>query len=176
MVFVILSIISFIGSMSIEQPPSEQYFQWASQLTGLQYARWWIFLDGNKKIDCSWLPIVFWEKMWLWDSVEKRQHTNSYKLFLMWKKRDSYFDIRRGDTIFFLPHSWSDYHIAFAWTWVSNNTLPIFDFVQNKHLGKVTVRDLSLHKCWRSYCYTNKRRILNRTNIFDELLSNNNQD
>lgn len=172
----------FMFSKPVEEPKIEpvsiieEYFERGNSLSGLQYAKWGIFLNGNKKIDCSWLPLAFWIKKWF-RTVDKRWHTNSYKLFLMWKKRETYFDIRRWDTIFFLPFTWSAYHIGFAWTWVTNNKLPFFDFYSKRHLWVMSVRDLHLYRCWRSYCMWdgkwNIRRILNRTNIFEEVLESN---
>lgn len=154
-----------------DPPVFDQYVEWSTSLTGLQYERGKTLNGNSKKVDCSWLPIAFWETLGLWDRVEKKQDTNSYKLFLMGKKRDSYFDIRRGDSIFFLPFTWSDYHIAFAMTGVVDGQLEIIDFM-DKHYGRVKVRKIRLSECGWSYCYANKRRILSRTNVFEELLSN----
>lgn len=145
----------------------EEYFEWGKNLTWLQYNKWGVFLNWNKRIDCSWLPIIFWGIKWYRNKDKKRMHTNSYKLFLLGKKKKSYFNIERWDTIFFLPNwTWS-YHIAFAVWPVKNNTLRIFDFFSKVKQWKMSERNLKLRKCWWSYCYM-KRKILVRTNIFKE--------
>lgn len=152
----------------IEEPLFEQYVERSTSLTWLKYARWGIFMNGNKYIDCSWLPIYFGAMHWLRD-IDIRKDHNSYKMFLLWDKKNTYFDIERWDTIFFLPRDPQDnsYHIAFAMSGVDKNNLEIIDFVEDRHLWKVKTRTIKIHSCWRSYCYTDQRRILIRTNIFE---------
>lgn len=144
---------------------TEEYFARGKSLTWLRYVKW-RQLEDWRKTDCWWIPIRFMINKWYITEAENYKY-NSNLLFLLGKKKKSYFDIERWDTIFFLPFSWTNYHIAFAVTWVKNNVLPIFDLFSEKHLWKMSERNIRLSRCGWSYCYMN-RRILVRTNILEE--------